>query len=419
MESGKRDGIKNRKRRLIRRRWRRRRKAASVILLGVLIIGLAIFLGHKCLELMGKTVMTSQKGKNIVAEEKKYVEVKLSMVGDILTHTQVMESGRRSDGSYHYNHLFRSVKKQMESSDIAIANQEVILGGTELGLSSYPDFNAPQEIGDALAASGFNTILHATNHTMDKGEEAVNNTLEFWKEKHPEVSVLGIHETQEEQDEIHIFEKDGFKIAILNYTYGLNGIKLPKNRPYLVDLMDKEKMDEDLKKAEKLADFTVVCPHWGTEYQFEETEEQKEWTQFFLERGVDLVLGAHPHVIEPVKWVEDGENKMLVYYSLGNFVSRQDKWYTMLGAMANVTIRKDSKGKVSITDYGVEPLVTHIGTTEEDYTTYYLKDYTEELAKKNKIRNQYSEFSIKKLEELSKDVFGDLYKSGTQAEGNT
>ena len=90
MESGKRDGIKNRKRRLIRRRWRRRRKAASVILLGVLIIGLAIFLGHKCLELMGKTVMTSQKGKNIVAEEKKYVEVKLSMVGDILTHTQVM-----------------------------------------------------------------------------------------------------------------------------------------------------------------------------------------------------------------------------------------------------------------------------------------------------------------------------------------
>ena len=124
-------------------------------------------------------------------------------------------------------------------------------------------------------------------------------------------------------------------------------------------------------------------------------------------------------MIEPVKWVEDGENKMLVYYSLGNFVSRQDKWYTMLGAMANVTIRKDSKGKVSITDYGVEPLVTHIGTTEEDYTTYYLKDYTEELAKKNKIRNQYSEFSIKKLEELSKDVFGDLYKSGTQAEGNT
>ena len=168
-------------------------------------------------------------------------------------------------------------------------------------------------------------------------------------------------------------------------------------------------MEKDIQKANELADYVIVCPHWGTEYVFEATDEQKEWTDFFLQQGVDLVIGTHPHVIEPVEWVEDGENKMLVFYSLGNFVSCQDKWYRMLGAMANVKLLKDADGNVTVTEYGVEPLVTHIaGKTE--YTTYYLKDYTEDLAKKNKIRNVDSSFSVEKLKELSKEVFGDLYQ---------
>lgn len=406
----KRKGIKSRKRAIQKRRKKRMRKLITVV--SVLAVTAAVVLVSFGMIIHRKVKETNQRieaKKLAIEREKAKVEISLSMVGDVLMHNPTLKSGLQEDGSYNYDHLFKNVKEQMKAADISLVNQEVILGGTELGISSYPNFNAPQELGDSLVNSGFNTILHATNHTLDQGEKGVNNALDFWEEKHPNTTILGIHESQEEKDELYIFEKRGFKIAILNYTYGTNGMPVPEDRPYLIDLMDKEQMEEDLKKANEMADYVIVCPHWGTEYVFEATEEQKEWTQFFLQQGVDLVIGTHPHVIEPVEWVEDGENKMLVFYSLGNFTSCQDSWYKMLGAMANVKLLKDADGNVTVTEYGVEPLVTHIASGT-DYTTYYLKDYTEELAKKNKIRNADSSFSVEKLNELSREVFGDLVK---------
>lgn len=406
----KRNGIKKRKKAIQRRRRKRAKKILTIM--SVFLVIIVAVLTVAGMTINKKVQETNQKkaAKELqIKREKAKVEVSISMVGDVLMHNPTLKSGLQEDGSYNYDHLFKNVKKHMENIDISLANQEVILGGTDLGISAYPAFNAPQELGDSLVQSGFNTILHATNHTLDKGEKGVDSALTYWKEKHPETTVLGIHESQEDRDQIYIFEKKGFKIAILNYTYGVNGNRIPEDRPYIVDLMDKSQMEKDIQKANELADYVIVCPHWGTEYVFEATDEQKEWTDFFLKQGVDLVIGTHPHVIEPVEWVEDGENKMLVFYSLGNFVSCQDKWYRMLGAMANVKLLKDADGNVTVTEYGVEPLVTHIaGKTE--YTTYYLKDYTEELAKKNKIRNVDSSFSVEKLKELSKEVFGDLYQ---------
>ncbi len=406
----KRNGIKKRKKAIQRRRRKRAKKILTIMSVFLVIIVAALTVAGMTIN--KKVQETNQKkvAKELqIKREKAKVEVSISMVGDVLMHNPTLKNGLQEDGSYNYDHLFKNVKKHMENTDISLANQEVILGGTDLGISAYPAFNAPQELGDSLVQSGFNTILHATNHTLDKGEKGVDSALTYWKEKHPETAVLGIHESQEDRDQIYIFEKKGFKIAILNYTYGVNGNRIPEDRPYIVDLMDKSQMEKDIQKANELADYVIVCPHWGTEYVFEATDEQKEWTDFFLKQGVDLVIGTHPHVIEPVEWVEDGENKMLVFYSLGNFVSCQDKWYRMLGAMANVKLLKDADGNVTVTEYGVEPLVTHIaGKTE--YTTYYLKDYTEELAKKNKIRNVDSSFSVEKLKELSKEVFGDLYQ---------
>lgn len=406
----KRNGIKKRKKAIQRRRRKRAKKILTIMSVFLVIIVAALTVAGMTINKKVQETNQKKAAKELqIKREKAKVEVSISMVGDVLMHNPTLKSGLQEDGSYNYDHLFKNVKKHMENTDISLANQEVILGGTDLGISAYPAFNAPQELGDSLVQSGFNTILHATNHTLDKGEKGVDSALTYWKEKHPETTVLGIHESQEDRDQIYIFEKKGFKIAILNYTYGVNGNRIPEDRPYIVDLMDKSQMEKDIQKANELADYVIVCPHWGTEYVFEATDKQKEWTDFFLKQGVDLVIGTHPHVIEPVEWVEDGENKMLVFYSLGNFVSCQDKWYRMLGAMANVKLLKDADGNVTVTEYGVEPLVTHIaGKTE--YTTYYLKDYTEELAKKNKIRNVDSSFSVEKLKELSKEVFGDLYQ---------
>jgi poly-gamma-glutamate synthesis protein (capsule biosynthesis protein) len=335
-------------------------------------------------------------------------EITIVMVGDVLLHTPVAESGRKEDGTYNFDAIFEPLREEISAADLALVNQEVILGGTELGISGYPAFNAPYELGDALVNAGFDVVCHATNHALDKGAKGVRNCLAFWDENHPETAVLGIHASADDQSEIYVYEQDGISIAILNYTYGTNGIELPADMPYAVDLLEKERVRSDLQEASELADFVIVCPHWGTEYVLEETAEQKQWAQIFAENGADLVLGTHPHVIEPVEWVED----TLVYYSLGNFVN----WTSdagngianrMVGGMAKITIGRDDTGNVGITDWSVEPVVSHLEQGFGGVTVYALDAYTEELAEKNEIRKQDGNFSLEYCRKLVQDVFGE------------
>ena len=344
-------------------------------------------------------------------------EVTLVMVGDILLHTPVAESGLQEDGSYNFAAIFANVKDEISAADLALVNQEVIIGGKDLGISGYPSFNAPYELGDALVNAGFDVILHATNHTLDQGKKGVKNCLSFWKNNYPETAVLGINESQEAQNNnIYIYEQEGIRIAILNYTYGTNGIALPSDMPYAVNLLEEEKVAADIVKARAQADFVVVCPHWGTEYQLTPSVEQTQWTEFFAENGVDLVLGTHPHVIEPVEWItnEMGENETLVYYSLGNFVnwtasSGEGIANRMVGGMAQVTIGKDENGQAFIVEYGVEPLVCHLSEGANGVTVYQLSDYTDELASENEIIKQDSAFSLEYCENLCEEVWGEIW----------
>lgn len=374
------------------------------------------------------------------------VNVNLIMVGDILAHEGVYNSGYFPDGTVNFDHLFANVKDDIEAADISIVNQEVVLGGKELGLSGYPCFNSPAELGDALVAAGFNVVLHATNHSLDKGIIGIDNTLTFWKTKHPEINVLGIHDesfTDYSTRDIYVYEQGGLRIAILNYTYGTNGIPIPQSRPLIVNMLDEEKVALDISRAKEIADFIIVCPHWGTEYVYTPDSYQKQWTEFFYEHDVDLVIGTHPHVIEPVEWItsEDNPHKMLVYYSLGNFVSNQDRLPRMLGAMAKVTISMDLADNVDVNDpsingyriitadesvnitgvrpgdrlivyissYGVEPLVTHKLFGPGLITTYRLSDYNDTLAAQNRINSDEPGFSMEFLKGLCRQVFGELY----------
>lgn len=343
--------------------------------------------------------------------------VTLVMVGDILLHTPVEESCHAQDGSYQFSGLFANVKEKVQAADIAIVNQEVILGGEELGVSGYPAFNAPYEVADALVDTGFNVILHATNHAMDKGKTGIVNCLSNWEEKYPEIKVLGINKSKEAQDTITILEENGIKIAVLNYTYGLNGISLPADMPYAVNLLDEEKVKKDITLAKEQSDFVIVCPHWGTEYSLQPDSMQEKWTKIFAENGVDLVIGTHPHVIEPVEWVKDeaAGTQMLVYYSLGNFVNWTSGSGTgianrMVGGMADVTIGLDENGEAVIEDYGVRALVTQVEPGYGGATTYFLKDYTDELAEKNAIVKQDADFSKEYCEKLCDEVWGDLWE---------
>lgn len=353
------------------------------------------------------------EGKEEKVEDK---EASIIMVGDMLLHQVVSESGQKDDGTYNYDPFFEHVKDDVAAADLAIINEEVILGGPDIGISGYPCFNALYEVGDAIVKAGFDVVLHATNHALDQGKTGLNNCINFWKEHYPDITYTGIYQSQEEQDKICVVEVNKIKIAILNYTYGTNGIPLPDDMPYAVNLLDEEKIRKDVAAAKEQADFVIVCPHWGTEYTLEETEEQKNWCKLFLELDVDLVLGAHPHVVEPVEWYEgeDG-HKMLVYYSLGNFINGTSSTeshvgWRYVGAMAKVTIGTDDKGQVVIKDYGVEPLVTQKEKGYGKITTYKLSDYTQELADNNMARNYDSNFSLQFCKDTCKEVFKDLYK---------
>ena len=347
----------------------------------------------------------------VFKQEEILPSIQVVMVGDMLMHGRVMESGLVEDGNYNFDHLFENVKDSIENADLALVNQETILGGTELGLSGYPAFNSPYELGDSLVKAGFDVILHATNHTLDKGKTGVLNCMNFWDNNYPNITYLGINKSEEEQNsDIYIYEQDGMKIAILNYTYGTNGIKTPDDMPYIVNYMDEEKIIRDLKYAEENADFTILCPHWGTEYVLTATDSQKKWSKIFMENGADLVIGTHPHVIEPIEMLSDENgNEMLVYYSIGNFVNGTSgtgdgTTNRMVGGIADITISFNEDKEAYIETYDVIPIVCHIDE-KTDYTVYYLDDYTEELAKENHIVSQDSNFSLDACKNLVNKVW--------------
>lgn len=338
-----------------------------------------------------------------------HVEIELIMVGDMLIHTNVLKSGLNADGIYHFDHLFKNILSDIQDADIRIVNQETILAGEELGISDYPLFNSPFALGDAEVRAGFNVILHATNHSLDKGLEGIERCYDYWLTSHPNIPVLGINKTEDDYNRIYIYEKNDFRIAILNYTFESNVMPIPKNKPYCLNIFNRQKMLVDIETAKKSADMVVVCPHWGTEYIYSTDADQREWTNFFLSAGVDVVIGTHPHVLEPVEMLCSPEgHQMLVYYSLGNFISDQSQMPRDIGGMAKITLVKDKNG-CCISKYSLVPIVTHRELGYERYSSYKLKDYSDVLADRNNIKtvNEFNEFSIRYISDLCSYILGD------------
>lgn len=347
--------------------------------------------------------------------------VTVCMVGDVLLHDRVEDSARREDGSYNFDALFENTKDVIRGADLAIVNQEVILGGTELKVSGYPNFNGPTEVMDALAETGFDVVCHGTNHALDRGGKGLLNCLNSWQEKYPEIEITGIHDSAEDQSRISVVSVKGLDIAVLNYTYGTNGISLPGDMPYAVDYLQESRVKEDLAKAREQADIVIVCPHWGTEYRLTPDNSQKKWAQLFADNGADLILGTHPHVPEPVEVITATDGREVpVYYSLGNYVN----WTSgtgdgtanrMVGEMAYVTF--SSEGNLESCE--VLPLVSHVTSGEDGVTVFFLKDYSEEKAAENEIRKQDPAFSYDYCRNLCENVLGEYYEPETFRESGT
>ena len=335
--------------------------------------------------------------------------VELVAVGDNLIHEGLYKTGMNSSGEWNYDHVYANVAEEIQAADLAIINQETIFINDRNKISAYPMFGSPPEIGDALVTTGFDVVLHASNHTVDKGKQGVWDTINFWKEKHPEITVLGINESPEDQETVDVVECNGIRFAMLNYTYGLNGLSMPADQPYLVNLLDKEKMTADIAKAKEISDMLIVFLHVGNEYVYQPSEASKQWVDFLLEQGVDIAINAHPHVLEPYTMLtrEDG-HQMLVYYSVGNFASTQDRVPRLLGGMAKVTIEKrihEEGTDFTIKEYTLKPLVCHWNYGTMEFGVYWLEDYTDEMAAKHGIHRASDEaFSVQVLEDLYEQI---------------
>ena len=281
-----------------------------------------------------------EKNEEVQKEETKTSKLSLIMVGDALLHGSVYRDAYKN-GVYNFDSQLEYIKPIVQNYDLAFYNQESILGGTELGLSDYPTFNSPWEFGDAMINSGFNLVSLANNHTMDRGEKAILNSCEYWKSKE-DVLAVGSYCSKEDSEAIQIREKNGIKYTFLAYTYGTNGISVPQGKEYLVNLYSDEKVKNDIAKVRDKVDLLIVSMHWGTEYRTEPTEEQKREAEYLSSLGVDIIIGTHPHIIEPITYIND----TLVIYSLGNFISAQstnNDYNTMVELMTSVDIIKEEK----------------------------------------------------------------------------
>lgn len=313
-----------------------------VVFLVLIISVILVFFGLKGNNKKIKKPVKKEKVTETV-EKVKTSKVSLVMVGDALLHSSVYKDAYK-DGVYDFSSQLELIKPVVQNYDLAFYNQETVLGGTEIGLSDYPTFNSPQDFGDNMLDMGFNIVNLATNHTMDRGEKAIMKSCEYWDSK--DVLSVGSYCSKEDSEKIEIKEKNGIKYAMLSYTYGTNGIPVPEGKEYLVNIYSDEKAKSDIESIRDKVDLLLVSMHWGVEYTSEPTSEQKREAEYLASLGVDIIIGTHPHVIQPVTYIDN----TLVIYSLGNFISAQDTsndYNSIVELMSSVDIVKETKGKES------------------------------------------------------------------------
>lgn len=388
----------------------------AVLLLIITVIVMSVRSCHRRAE---EEKARAEAQKKAQAQEKIDNTLHILAVGDNIYHDPILEEGKGEDdiGNWNYDFLYKNVAKDIKKADLAIVNQETPLVKSHEDVSGYPTFGMPYEGGDALVKAGFDVVTQASNHAYDKGKKGIGETLSYWNEK--KVKALGIHEEPKESRVKYVKEKN-FKIAMMNYTTLINEDTKPsEENAYMIDVYDEAAIEKDVAKAKKKADLVMVFLHTGNEDEAEIDEESQKQFKFLAEQGVDIVIGTHPHVLRPYEMADrpDG-GKMLVYYSLGNFVSAQKKIPELLEGMADITIKKNpDTGKIKIAEYGMIPLVMHYEKDQTKAEVYKLEDYTEELAKSHGVHEFTEEtFTLKSAKKYVKSVISPEAKADKKAE---
>jgi poly-gamma-glutamate synthesis protein (capsule biosynthesis protein) len=329
--------------------------------------------------------------------------------GDNLIHAPILKACYKN-GGYSFDSIYDRIRGYILPADIAFVNQETVLGNSSLGYSGYPLFCTPPEAGAALVAAGFDVVNHASNHVMDRGEAGILSSMDYWDSR-GDVHYLGIHRNENDRaNRKVIINKNNFAVGFLAYTYDTNNIPLPRGKSYLVSLMEQKKMADEIDALRPLCDYLVVSMHWGIEYRLDYSSEQKKIAAFFTEHQVDLVIGHHPHVLEPLSVITRPDGKsMPVFYSLGNFLSAhaQAVKNVLLGGIMYVRLKKIEE-KISIEEIGLIPVITHYNAQRSDFCIYPLHEYTEELAAKHWKHASDREMTLDYFINKARDIFGSV-----------
>jgi len=272
------------------------------------------------------------------------VTISISVVGDLMCHGPQFEYARVGKDSFDFSPVYRNVKKYLESSDFTFGNLETVTAGKESGgYTGYPFFNTPAAYITALKDAGFDLLVTANNHSLDRSEKGIIRTINEINSRN--LKYVGTYTSQQDRDSIRIFDVKRIKIAVLAYSYGTNGNPIPKGKNYLINLIDYELIGRDIQSAKiNGAELVLVHFHFGEEYKREPVQFQKDVVNKTIELGADIIIGGHPHVLQPVNFYKTNSPKLdtgFVAYSMGNFYSNQQDRYKDAGMIMTLNIRKD------------------------------------------------------------------------------
>lgn len=352
----------------------------------VLILAIFVFLLLKLPSIIFAPNNENKNSENLIDSKPDPITIHMSAFGDTMCHlTNIKNAYDASKKDYDFSNVFKNVRSYLEDADITIGNLETTFAGSSRGYTGYPTFNAPEVLGQNLKDMGVDVLTTANNHCMDKGNSGLVSTLDYLDKY--EISHTGTARSEEEQNSILIKDVNGIKIAFLSYTYGTNGITIPSDKPYSVNLIDKELIKKHIASAkEQNVDVICVSMHWGLEYKLKPNSTQTELADFLFENGVDIILGSHPHVLEPMEkrtiTLEDGTTKDgFVIYSLGNFVSGQIYANTKSTVILDIQITKNSDGKISIDNVKYTPVYLYDkGAGAKTRTRYTLIDLEKSIS---------------------------------------
>ena len=344
-------------------------------------------------------------------------------VGDNLIHNTIyLQAQSRATGEQKYDFYpaYEKIAPPLEGADFAFINQETLLASAVFEPSNYPKFNSPTEVGDTMRELGFNLFAHANNHALDMGVKGINATLDYWDNKEglgEDFLVTGLFRDEADMNRVRVMEKNGISLALVAFTEHTNGLKLPDTVDNkIIYTKDIETIKRQIETAREAADVVVVSVHWGIENSHEVVDAQKELAQQMFDWGADIILGTHPHVLQPIEPMtsSDGTRKGYIIYSLGNFISAQNVPDNLVGGILEFAIEKNmDTGEISIGKPSLTPIVTHYETAwQKNLTLYPLADYTDELADVHGVktmRNGYPSFSVEYIWNMLDDTIGEEY----------